>query len=214
MRHSATRALLERNDVIIVASVSCIYGIGAVETYAQMVLSVDAGAADRAQGAAAAAGRAAVQAQRPGLRPRLLPRAGRRRRDLPVAPGGPGLEAVAVRRRDRGDLGGRSADRREDGDARRHHHLPEQPLRDAAADAAAGDPAHQAGAEGARRRVRRATASCWRRSGCRSAPPTTWRCWRRSASATASRTTPAISPAAIPASRRRRCSSTSPRTRC
>jgi excinuclease ABC subunit B len=43
MRHSATRALLERNDVIIVASVSCIYGIGAVETYAQMVLSIDLG---------------------------------------------------------------------------------------------------------------------------------------------------------------------------
>src|SRR5579884_2242300 len=33
MRHSATRALLERDDVVIVASVSCIYGIGAVETY-------------------------------------------------------------------------------------------------------------------------------------------------------------------------------------
>ena len=40
MRHSATRALLERSDVIIVASVSCIYGIGAVETYAQMVISL------------------------------------------------------------------------------------------------------------------------------------------------------------------------------
>jgi excinuclease ABC subunit B len=40
MRHAATRALLERNDVIIVASVSCIYGIGAVETYAQMVLTL------------------------------------------------------------------------------------------------------------------------------------------------------------------------------
>ena len=36
MRHSATRALLERRDVVIVASVSCIYGIGAVETYAEM----------------------------------------------------------------------------------------------------------------------------------------------------------------------------------
>ncbi len=43
MRHAATRALLERNDVIIVASVSCIYGIGAVETYAQMVLTLAAG---------------------------------------------------------------------------------------------------------------------------------------------------------------------------
>ena len=35
MRHAATQSLLERNDVIIVASVSCIYGIGSVETYAQ-----------------------------------------------------------------------------------------------------------------------------------------------------------------------------------
>lgn len=43
MRHSATRALLERRDVIVVASVSCIYGIGAVETYSQMVLSLKAG---------------------------------------------------------------------------------------------------------------------------------------------------------------------------
>ena len=36
MRHSATRSLLERDDVIIVASVSCIYGIGSVETYTAM----------------------------------------------------------------------------------------------------------------------------------------------------------------------------------
>ncbi|MDP6604169.1 MAG: DEAD/DEAH box helicase family protein, partial [Rhodospirillales bacterium] len=45
MRHSATRALLERSDVVIVASVSCIYGIGAVETYAQMVISLRTGEA-------------------------------------------------------------------------------------------------------------------------------------------------------------------------
>ncbi|MBN8501298.1 MAG: DEAD/DEAH box helicase family protein, partial [Sphingomonadales bacterium] len=37
MRHSATRALLERDDVIIVASVSCLYGIGSVETYSAMI---------------------------------------------------------------------------------------------------------------------------------------------------------------------------------
>ena len=43
MRHSATRALLERDDVIIVASVSCIYGIGSVETYQGMVLSLAKG---------------------------------------------------------------------------------------------------------------------------------------------------------------------------
>ncbi len=40
MRHAATRAILERDDVIIVASVSCIYGIGAVETYSGMAFSV------------------------------------------------------------------------------------------------------------------------------------------------------------------------------
>lgn len=43
MRHSATQSLLERKDVIIVASVSCIYGIGSVETYSQMVISLKKG---------------------------------------------------------------------------------------------------------------------------------------------------------------------------
>jgi len=43
MRHSATRALLERDDVIIVASVSCIYGIGSVETYGAMTQDLEAG---------------------------------------------------------------------------------------------------------------------------------------------------------------------------
>ncbi|WP_299648473.1 excinuclease ABC subunit UvrB [uncultured Jannaschia sp.] len=43
MRHSATRALLERDDVIIVASVSCIYGIGSVETYGAMTQDLIAG---------------------------------------------------------------------------------------------------------------------------------------------------------------------------
>jgi excinuclease ABC subunit B len=43
MRHSATRALLERDDVIIVASVSCIYGIGSVEAYSEMIMEIKAG---------------------------------------------------------------------------------------------------------------------------------------------------------------------------
>jgi len=43
MRHSATRALLERDDVIIVASVSCIYGIGSVETYSAMTQDLHVG---------------------------------------------------------------------------------------------------------------------------------------------------------------------------
>jgi excinuclease ABC subunit B len=45
MRHAATRSLLERDDVIIVASVSCIYGIGSVETYTAMTFTVEAGEA-------------------------------------------------------------------------------------------------------------------------------------------------------------------------
>ena len=43
MRHAATRAILERDDVIIVASVSCIYGIGSVETYTSMTFTVKRG---------------------------------------------------------------------------------------------------------------------------------------------------------------------------
>ena len=43
MRHSATRALLERHDVVIVASVSCIYGIGSVETYSTMTVTLSKG---------------------------------------------------------------------------------------------------------------------------------------------------------------------------
>jgi len=43
MRHAATRAILERDDVIIVASVSCIYGIGSVETYSGMAVTIERG---------------------------------------------------------------------------------------------------------------------------------------------------------------------------
>ena len=43
MRHSATRAILERDDVIVVASVSCIYGIGSVETYTAMTFTISKG---------------------------------------------------------------------------------------------------------------------------------------------------------------------------
>ncbi|HEX6073511.1 MAG TPA: excinuclease ABC subunit UvrB [Sphingomicrobium sp.] len=46
MRHSATRSLLERDDVIIVASVSCLYGIGSVETYSAMTFSLKKGASE------------------------------------------------------------------------------------------------------------------------------------------------------------------------
>ena len=43
MRHSATRSLLERNDVVIVSSVSCIYGLGSPEVYHGMLLYLEEG---------------------------------------------------------------------------------------------------------------------------------------------------------------------------
>ena len=54
MRHSATRAILERRDVVVVASVSCIYGIGSVETYSQMTRIGAGQRADQPQPAAVA----------------------------------------------------------------------------------------------------------------------------------------------------------------
>ncbi len=63
MRHSATRAILERDDVIIVASVSCIYGIGSVETYSGTAVSHRARRQDRPQRRHRRAGGAAIPAQ-------------------------------------------------------------------------------------------------------------------------------------------------------
>ena len=62
MRHSATRAILERDDVIIVASVSCIYGIGSVETYSGTAVSITRG--DKIDRQAAIASLIALQYRR------------------------------------------------------------------------------------------------------------------------------------------------------
>ena len=62
MRHSATRALLERDDVIIVASVSCIYGIGSVETYSAMTFTLKKGERIDQRQLHRRSGRAAIQA--------------------------------------------------------------------------------------------------------------------------------------------------------
>ena len=83
MRHAATRALLARDDVIIVASVSCIYGIGSGETYTAMTFAVDAGRAHRAAPADRRPRGPAVQAQPVGFPPRHVP--GARRLDRAVA---------------------------------------------------------------------------------------------------------------------------------
>ena len=75
MRLSATRSLFERRDVIIVASVSCIYGLGSPEAYYGMLLPLERGQAIDREAHAAQAGRDPVRAQRSRLQPRHVPRA-------------------------------------------------------------------------------------------------------------------------------------------
>ena len=103
MRHSATRAILERRDVVVVASVSCIYGIGSVETYSQMTESLADGGRINRDPAAGAVRRIAVPAQRPQFFPRHVPGARRHDRDCfrritRTAPGGSRCSATRSRR--------------------------------------------------------------------------------------------------------------------
>jgi excinuclease ABC subunit B len=83
MRHAATRAILERDDVIIVASVSCIYGIGSVETYTAMVFDLEVGAEKDPRQVMRDLVALQYTAQRRRLPARHLPRARRRAGDLP-----------------------------------------------------------------------------------------------------------------------------------
>ena len=73
LRHAATHALFERRDVIIVASVSCIYGLGAPVDYGATVLRLRVGGKYRRDARPAPARRPAVPAQRPGPDPRPVP---------------------------------------------------------------------------------------------------------------------------------------------
>ena len=133
MRHSATRSLLERDDVIIVASVSCLYGIGSVETYSAMTFSLKKGA---------------VEDQREVIR--KLVALQYRRNDQAFARGnfrvrGDSLEIFPshyedtawrvslLRRRDRGDHRVRPADRQDRRQPRLHQGLCEFALCDARA---------------------------------------------------------------------------------
>ena len=82
LRHAATRALLTRRDVIIVASVSCIYGLGSPEEYAQTVVSLRRGGASAARQDRAPSDRHPVRPQRHDARARHVPRPRRHARDL------------------------------------------------------------------------------------------------------------------------------------
>ena len=103
MRHSATRSLLERDDVIIVASVSCLYGIGSVETYSAMIFDLKKGETRRPARDHPQAGRAAVQAQRRRPSPAAISACAATvwrssRRTMRTAPGGSASSATRSRR--------------------------------------------------------------------------------------------------------------------
>ena len=146
MRHSATRSLLERDDVIIVASVSCIYGIGSVETYTAMTFALKKGERIDQRQLDRRPRRAAIQAHPGRFLSRHLPGARRYDRHLPGALRGSRLAHRPVRRQRRIDRGVRSADRAKDRRAEIRQDLRQLALRHAAPDAAAGDRRDQAGA--------------------------------------------------------------------
>ena len=175
MRHSATRALLERDDVIIVASVSCIYGIGSVETYSAMTFTLKKGGEIEPAPAHRRPGGAAIQAHAGRLLPRRVPRARRHRRHLPGALRGPRLARASVRRRDREDRGDRPAHRRQDRRAGLRQDLRQLALRHAAPDA------HCRPSPASRRSCASVSpsstppAACWKRSAWSSARASTSR---------------------------------------
>ena len=152
MRHSATRSLLERDDVIIVASVSCIYGIGSVETYSAMTFSLKRG--ERIDQRQLIADLVALQYKRSGGD--FFRGTFRVRGDMidifPAHYEDRAWRVIAVRRRGlRIDRRVRSAHRPQDRRAEVRQDLRQLALRHAAPDADPGDPGHQARAARAAR---------------------------------------------------------------
>ena len=83
LRLSATKSLFERRDCVIIASVSCIYGLGSPEAYYGMLLMLEKGQKISREADPRQAGRDPVRPQRRRLPPRHVPRARRRDRGLP-----------------------------------------------------------------------------------------------------------------------------------
>ena len=193
MRHAATRALLERDDVIIVASVSCIYGIGSVETYTAMTFSLQVG--DKIDQRQIIADLVALQYKRSlGDFTRGVFRV--RGDTIELFPAHYEDRALAhqlLRRRDRVDRRVRSADRRRRRNdlefvkiyANSHYVTPRPTL----LQSIEGD---QGGAEGAARRAARAGPPAGGAAARAAHACSTSRCWRRPAPAPASRTIRAI----------------------
>ncbi len=174
LRHSATSALLTRRDTIVVASVSCIYGLGSPEQYRAQMLAVRRGEEHDQRSILRAPGRHALRAQRHEPGAGQVPRAGRHHR------GAPGLRRDrgahrAVRRRGRGHQRGRPAHRREGDRPRGAGRAAGHPLRGRRGAHGPGHrpasrPSCRSGSPTSRRR-----ASCSRPSACACAPSTTSR---------------------------------------
>ena len=111
LRHSTTHSLLTRRDVLVVASVSCIYGLGAPATYGSMHAYLETGAMLPRDGSAAPARGHALRTKRRGLPPRHLSGARRRGRDLSRIRERESAANRVLRRRDRVHRRNRSAAR-------------------------------------------------------------------------------------------------------
>ncbi len=213
LRLASTSALVTRRDVIIVASVSCIYGLGSPEDYKAMMVGLHNGATSRSRRRASPAGRCPIRAQRHRVCPRQVPRPRRLRRSLAQ------LRRVRLPRRVLGRRSRAALDHQPH--QRRNHrprgpalHLPCQTLR----------PPRNSHRRRRRRRSRksspngssssRARENCSKPSGSTPAPASISKCFRKSATARASRTTAAPSPAARRAACPTRSTASSPRTFC
>ena len=174
LRHSATMSLLTRRDVVVVATVSCIYGLGTPQEYVDRSVRLRRRAAHRARPDPAPPRRRAVLPQRPVVHPRHVPGPRRHGRDLPGVRGAgdPGRD---VRRRDREAVLPAPAHRRGRCARSTRSSSSRRPTtRPARSGWRRPSPASSTSwPSGWRSSTSR--ASCWRPSGCGCAPPTTSR---------------------------------------
>ena len=214
LRLACTSALVSRNDVIVVASVSCIYGLGSPDDYRKMMVRLKLGEIDRPR-------RDAPEVRRHPVRPqRRLPSSGASSASgatwsssgRPTRRSASGSSSSATRSRPSPSidpLTGSVIEKKQEMYIypAKHFVLPEERIKGAVE-------AIQAGAGAAAQDRSRTRASCSKPSGSRRGRGTTWRCSWRSATARGSRTTAGTSPAASRARRRTPCSTSSRPTAC
>ena len=171
LRLAATSALFERRDVIVVASVSCIYGLGSPEDFRREMLMVQVGEKIARETILSRARAHPLHAERSGPQTRDLPRARRRGRGAPRVRGDRGPDR-ALRRPGRANLGLRPPDGKDlEGDPDRRH-LPREALRHDAGAPQGGNTARSARSWSFVWRSSGPRGSYWKRSGSRCAPST------------------------------------------